>query len=819
MTNNEFIEEIKSDYITPVKLDHAILVPSVSQTVILLNNMYSLEDCKITLTNPMGQTTTLAADKDISASFTPSETGIYTIRYTGTIHLDANHYEDASNFKIAFSIAVVPNYEPLPKWNIRSVIDRVLNLAEPHLQSVSPRYKLDPAQAADLEKIDAPEFAFTQNTLREILDQIGGFIHGIPRLIKGGSGKYDTIHYDMLGGMDEAEISKINRHYITEIHSQTIEDYVTELDSTVENLVNTLGNGDGLITEPYVGGFQTVRSEETYGRIEDGNMIIATSLPIYSIQKLEVIDTKGKVGDITAYVFEGSDYGRLSSFDGAYPTSKAYAIYYTLGQNNIKGLYYKSPHVMQGRDGEYSITNIIKAVTGTDVEGDYPKLAFRITYTPIFSARILQHKPYVEEGALKRSLVYNQGANLVETRFYGENLKGTVARMGNVEFSRTYREPDLSLLPKIGQIYKYDGDEYYISSIAVAVYPRSVDFMVGMSKDFNRLSQYIGVNSEWRAYEVSEKKAYKRDTAYADYAVITFDDNYTGDGKSLLKNAGQQAIVDSFTVNSTQSHVPLGVAVVDLFHTDADEAQVTVTLPVISTAFGNTMTFMFGMQDNYSAGRQSIKQNDDGKVTGYWQTDVQYPDYYGRLKSMSFYLGGAGNYNSEAGFDVPRGDYGGPLLRDFAYIGTDADDALIVDKDGNEVLRMNYNIGFVTTSKDIIIGSGMARRNYLVGKDQEHYCALYALSKPLGRFDTHIDLSTSKMLVRFDELSDLTPALVNPNTPQSKISFGDGNVLSNDDGVAWAIADEMTGELMFGRNEPTNEPFRLPYIAFTHKLP
>lgn len=98
----------------------------------------------------------------------------------------------------------------------------------------------------------------------------------------------------------------------------------------------------------------------------ESNMEIVTAFPIYSVNKVEVMLENGKTDDITPYVFEQSDHGRLSSYDGAYPTSKAFALCYTLGQKGIRGLNYEAPTVYGGATANYAITNIIRAVTGTD---------------------------------------------------------------------------------------------------------------------------------------------------------------------------------------------------------------------------------------------------------------------------------------------------------------------------------------------------------------------------------------------------------------------------------------------------------------------
>ena len=823
-------DKVKTYYDTPCLLGTTITVHSTQDTIILQNiaGVY-FGDNEITVTDPVGDVTTISTDLETSGTFTFDKIGLYTIRYSGTIKQrnPINLVVTAHSYSVAFYIGVVSNFEPLPKWNIATVLDRVFDLAEPHLLSVPPRFKLDPAQRARFEKIEAPEFAFTKKTLKEILDSVGGFIHGIPRLIKGESGQFDTIHYDMLGGMEQSDI--IEQRYISQILSQNIEDYATELDSTVDNLVNTLTPEEGATVEPFSNGFKSVRSEQAYARIEEGNMVISTSLPIYSVQKLEVITPNGVTGDITPYVFEGAEYGRLSSFNNSYPTSKAYAIYYTLGERNIKGLAFKPPNRISSAFAPYAITAIIKAATGEDVDskwwgedsaGKYPRLSFRITYTPIFSARVLQHKPYVEPGAFKRTLIYNQAANLVETQYYGENLKGAIARMGNPELTRTYRMRNLSHCPKIGELVKYDGDDYYVASVTVAVYAESTDFTVGFSKDFNRLSQYVGINSEWRAYEVSERKAYNRDVIYRDFCVV--GDPVDGDGKDLVSSEGIGAIAHTFSRTLASENITAA----GVFVRDDQGNDRPVTLPVVSTAFGNALVFSFGMADNYSAGAKSVQQDPSNEITGYWQTDAPYVDYYGRVETMQFTLNSLGYFTTdqaeEMRFDLPAGQYFNPVAGFIATpnIFTTHPERFVVRKNGTEVLRFNYQLEFVSNKKEIIIGPALTRNSTLIRGNQlyddvfpkpMHAAAVYVVNAPVGKFETRIDPTAATQIHAYYNNQPLISSRV--------IYLGD--ITSTASGAAWVIADVDTGDILLAQNMPieSGDTLHLPKLSFTHELP
>lgn len=843
--NNQYIKQVVSDYMTPQLLNGTIQIASFKETIIPVddtptNNPYFVlnpgryEGTKaITVIAPNSAVTTIVADNNNqSGTYIVNMGGLYRIRYQGAIvRIAANGTGTASPFDISFYIAVARDYDGLPRWNIATVIDRVLDVTPPHLANVPPKYKLDPAQAAEFEKIEAPEFAFTKMTLKGILDQIGGFIHGIPRLVRGESGKFDTIRYDMLGGTEQAMlgdpklpyVEKIK--YVTEIRAHNIENYATELDSTVDNFVNTLDSGESSVTEPRAGGYKTVRSEQAFVRIEEGNMVISTQYPVYSVQALEIyflLDGNQYKADITSYLFEYAEYGRLSSYDGVYPSSKAHAIYYEQGQKNIKGLNYKSPTVINGVGAKYSIANIITDKLGVDIsakwweDANYTQLMFRVTYTPIFSARVLQSKSNAANLKLKRTLTYNQAANLVETRYYGENLKGTIARMGNPELTRTYllsAKNGLPLIPKMGQLWD---DEYYVSSVTNELYFDHDVCTIGLSKDFNRLSQYIGINSEWRAYEVSEKSAYNRDFVYRDYIVIGGGQN---DETNLLGSEGLKSLVYGTLCDDTY---PITAAVVTGYSEGIKQS--TVSLPVISTAFGTTIAFAFNMADNFSAGDAAHYVSGDDDIKGYWQSGVQYTDYYGRLDTLEIAL--------------KRGDYdSGPLELLAAFLYPDVEvsgDAYIattvapieIKKDSREILRLNYQLEYVADPEwsDIIIGSALTHkcpfvRNNKINKFEHEVAALYFLTEKVGKFQTHLKAGTWDKYANYASLIDGAPdGDMIEVTLDGTVNLKNQHVYS--EYAAWAIANSKTKEIYLARNIniPKDSDVQLPTLCVKHDI-
>ena len=448
--------------------------------------------------------------------FNASQEGILLLRYDVIVSTDTQTSLGFA-FAVETEIFITSNLNPLPKWNAKTMIERLLIRAETLRKSESPRFHLNATQAAEFEKIEMPEMHFSNSTLREALQAIGSFIHGEPRL------KGKEISFDMYGGDEKTDVDFTE--YAAKSYQRSIDNAITSIDSTVDNLVSTTGYAQGVTVEPYAGGYKTVRTETLYDRINEDNMLISVQFGINRIIKLECGFVGTQVSadnipiDITPYVFEESDYVRMSSYSGVYPNSRAYAIYYTQGGTTIQGLNYKQDNPIATALGNNAIVNILRAATGNSQlkVPDYPLLAFRVTYESITSARVKQNKQYILGATEQTEIAYNQGQNLIESGYYGENLKGVVARLGNVDKVITLYQRGTPKIPKVGTLFD---DDYYISSTAVELLPYVTKISCALSKDFNRYSDYISVNSTRRFYEISERQAYDSYINYRDYVVI-----------------------------------------------------------------------------------------------------------------------------------------------------------------------------------------------------------------------------------------------------------------------------------------------------------
>lgn len=722
---------------------------------------------------------------------------------------------------LEYIFSVFQNRLPLKKWTITDVIVRACDLIEPLKYGQKPRFRLDGVIYDDttgnatgyqagsiaerLDKIIAPEYAFTKMTFREQMQQVGGYIHGEFRITRitpksDTDRRYFTFTFDKYGGNKKAVIKDLKTP-ISATFKTDINEYCTSLDSSAENIINQLDWAQGVIIEPFKGQSISLRSENTTARMEENNdTIIPTTYPLYQTgsKTFKLICTRydNTTGewDITPYVFEKADYDLLLSYNGTYPYCKAYALYYTQSERNIKGLFFKNENAISQWFERYAIVNILRAVTGNyglNID-DYTSLCFRIEYKPIYSERVRTNKACVVSG-LPRTLAYNQSANLIEARHYGENLKGIVARLGNVEKTLTYLLGWISDIPKVGTLFD---EHYYISAVYTEFLQPYIKCTIALSKDFNRLSQYIGINSEKRMWEVSEKMAQKRETVINEYLMISENPQESDEHRIFqmnplneLFNKSSSGIVTATCVDRRKKDLTLA--------TTND-----VTLSTVAATMGNSMLFTFKFDDNYSAGQKAIwyttsgnKPDGNPKVSGRYGNYVPYSDYYGRFYWLGFIMR-AGNITDTDPFDIPNVYARGQIVVN----NTLSHNWIKYRKDSREVPQISYILSAVTDNEDYVIGSELMRNSGLVNLEPKGFM-LYAFKERLNTIDGKI---------AFDEMGDYTLLDINQLVWQTSdyifnpyIDFSAVSLPENYS--SWAIVTEITATNLNVEDEDGNQ--------------
>lgn len=744
--------------------------------------------------------------------------GIYSFKYkfrTGDDFIE----EDT------FNISVIRTARQQSRKTITNAIDSLLATIETIKTNETPRFSLAPEQALKYSQIDSPEFTLT-GTLWEALRQIGTYIHAIPRLKDG------IVYFDELGG-DEKVATKLT-DYISSTEQFDIEQFASAIDSTVQNIVNLDDLDEGSVVEPFRVGYKTPRTETGTVQITTDNMFIQTKEPIEKIIKVEVGYLKNGdiVGDITPYVYEATEYDALSSYEDNYPYAKAYAIKYTVGRKNITELNFKRQNPTAQVFENYAIKNIISRVTGTPITvidqifgdniGDLSKLQFRVTYIPITTARIKQKKPYVDDLAFDSSLAYNQSAQKVSSRAYGEAIKGAIARLGNPQITKVFMLNDLSLIPKAGQLYD---DEYYVSVVKCEYYQDFVKCSLGLSKDFNKLNEYVGINSEERFYEISEKNAENRYVLYEDYCVVGHNEQYsTKNFDTITVFQNNFSLITGDGIDEFKKiYSNYAIEVVDVMGQDSEGEfyfNYGFILPAVSYGVGNSSIFTFHYDDNYSAGEKVVIDSPTLLGDTILQNQLRYTDARGEIEYLSVVFCSimstdVDTYEEswQTGNGLPRDDtfnVGFESMIDSKILADTFPNDIVLKKDNRENIIFTYQIHYVCNDKNIVLGS-LSYRNGLICKnnsdvvDDDFIDNFYILNTTIPKYAKTIDIShathiSRNDLILQDNTVNISPAAGSQISSTRKVGFTiykKQNVSWN--AKAWAIA-LANGELIVGGN-------------------
>ena len=814
-----------------------------------------------TLLGPDGQITTDTTTRVIN--------GTYVATYTYQIISNpSGATQTTTTITYKYQFAAVENKLPLKPWTILGVVERILDIAEPiysdgvNTPVAHPRYIVDPDQRDWLEYEDkekkalrlAPEFTMTRCTLREQLQVVGSYIHAEPRLIHktvDGVDRY-CIHFDPYGETIQSPAK--GYPYVFRRRMQSINQYCTSVSSITENMVNSTKWARGAVVHPWSGSGLSTRCATEHVRVTDTNGFAPTGFPVQRIVKVLAgawnrSTGKWAVGmtDITSYVVEATAYNaNLSSYGGVYPYSKSYAIYYTMGQKNLQGLFFREPTASQVSMKCWAIVNILASVSdwdANDLQKEMEKrpfdFVFQINYDPIYSSHVAHGKQDIDHDAVDYSLISNQTENLIETAYYGENLKGIAARMGEVEEIRTGYLQKIEDLPKVGQMI----DNMAISSVSYEVRPNGIKYTMSLTKNFNRISRYIGVNSEKRLYEVSERQAYRRTIILREYGVFKIGSKYKG----------KQGIFGNQTIYDVENaFAPTGGTMGKADHVfarlsskDMQEAYRLVQLPVSAYPLGNVAAYSWSYADNYSAGSRVAPQSPAGEVNAY-QTEVPYCDYYGRGWWYEFavqqYKGedpdtSTADYLAiDRAMDLPATRKTWADAKGGALFGTDIG-RLLVRKDSREALAFTAQLEFKSDTQGLVIGSGIAQRLPSITGTQSGTARIYFLPDPINKFEMRKLMSDDvpSVEVKIDygtkdggKVPDLTVLLISaagkiPASADGCQSWviaappknGATVTYQDDDGNVYTNTNIEGGEVLLAMNTPIIGGTTFPAIYFT----
>ena len=362
------------------------------------------------------------------------------------------------------------------------------------------------------------------------------------------------------------------------------------------------------------------------------------------------------------FIFEENVYSLLD-ITASSLANKGQAIYYSLGTNIIKGLNYRLPTVNTGDgDNDYAIKRIIGLVFQIDptrwVDIKVNDFIFHIVYRTKDVVRSDQTRPdlrkYLLNSKYDRVPQHNQFNNqtdvVVDSVKFGNNIYGKLIRTGNTSYTVTEWNTSLNQIKQAGQLYTIRGNIYYVAKVENTYYSDHIVSVVTYSKDYNQLSEIIGIPSEPRFYEISEQSLIKREVPINDYIVLGTSVKSVNNPLSFIRDNGWQYIRNLLLSNETD----FPKYAITVFKNDEDrkygtvlgneDFYIDVCHPISTYSIENTLTMEWDMVDNFSAGDQvsktALSLEPESAVDTAYNTllPVRYTDAYGRSDLLDFII-------------------------------------------------------------------------------------------------------------------------------------------------------------------------------------
>jgi len=633
---------------------------------------------------------------------------------------------------------------------------------------------IDDTWEARLKGTQMFETIFEQKNLWEVLLQVGQYLHAIPYLefAQDGTDRF-VLRFRQLGGtiVDEDISTKISI-----FNSKTLAEFFTQYDSYVTNLFSP----QNIVDE-----FVVAKTSDSTFLVSNNTAEIHTKFPIFEIVSFEITHGLQTI-DATQHIFENSIYQILTPNQSVRP-SKAFALYYSLGDNKIQGLNYTPPTV--NNDGLFALKNIVSLLFGENQASlKFNSLRFRIRYRTKASNRISMVRPDLQGFAKNSNLenyprhnqFFGQQEKIVDSERFSANLWGRLIRVANnvcqaQEYADYYSEK------QSGDLIQIDNEPYYVMSTENELYLDGIFQKVTYSKNFNQIANIVTIPSEPRFYEVSERSQVRREVLMMEFLMLSGAEPATTINAKLLSASTWRNLIRHLIFSDGTAAIPnfaytLFRADLRREHTGSfgqtlppqelfPSSEITigsgnsivprpssdrrgVITPLMRHPLKNAISFTWGMEDNFKAGDAvdpttfGTNGNDSVNDAYVSQQPVRYCDIMGRADLVEFRL-----FNRTTAWtntQIERLPFA-EENRDFvpsaaaSQILTPANMSLGLDKDNREAIGFNYQINLLTENNNFITFPN------LFG-EKSNRLRLCLLNAEVSQFDENVEMSRASII-------------------------------------------------------------------------
>lgn len=488
-----------------------------------------------------------------------------------------------------------------------------------------------------LDDVVIDDLFLNERTLLEAFVEIFKLIKAFPRLT------YDGINwilsadfYNDLADLEDKEDNIANR-----LEVQDISKYATSFVISGSNQIDN----DVFITEPTPTGWLGLRG--------DGGFLDIEKSFIQLQQKIELIEqvtiefnygysgtgyTETITADITDYVVSAEEKKALDTSEVDYVLGNGIpevyqgifqdnTLFYNIGGDRIDGIWEQYQPGIFGSDTTSAIYLLCRTViyrdTAQNPEGVYPDLTpetfkFRVKYLPVINARQKVEREDLSEFTRESTLIQGQSERYLSSKKMLADAYSRLNRTGSTEIKTTQHNLALSDVYPVGT---YTSDGYILTEVERLMYPNHFNATYKWTKDFQKVSEMLGLNSQPKLFEIETTQV--RNEIFAQYIVM---DIFPATNNSYITD-------DAFsTFINTLRPTPLSAfnaPIIGAVFQSADMTETGVLRAVTPYGGANILNFHFAFTSPLSAGARVIdatshKQNE---IVKYTNADYELEDF------------------------------------------------------------------------------------------------------------------------------------------------------------------------------------------------
>lgn len=597
-------------------------------------------------------------------------------------------------------------------------------------------YTIDESIISKTRNIQCPSLVYNGGkSLYEVLLDLGREFNAVPKLLTRSSSNNKVISFQMV--RENEDVIKDENEELLSSQS-SIENNVSGLVSNIKNMLPAESEvyypGADLWTLPRDTGDSAI--------ITTSNCGVVLDKPIYKINQV-IISFKSPLTnayvttDITPFVLEKTLFDALPN--NAYtinnPFTKSCNLYYSRGDNKIYGL-----GVLEQNDKfnaalglsstNYIINNIIKQAANINTDSSIVKdIRFRIKYIPYNDIQVKLTQFNISKENNLSYKAFNQNENLVSDTKFSSAVTKQLERLGNNDIKKNIKFENISDKPNLFECREFGEDKYYLDTITTTFNDNYITSKCSYTKSINKIDNRVGINSEYREYEIPLVPAVERNLNFEQYCYVD-DFEYNEDIKNnIIKrqvdNDWSNIVYYGLNGITTEEPTHFNLKFMDenmnnIHYTDALSSRKEIAKSFIvgtnKLIFNNKIIFTGKTYDNFSLGTSSEKDNSSLTANNiYSQYQVRYVDDFGKADTMFISLFKPLNNIDYAKLPKYESIYGNPIYDNGSnslFSGN-----YLIKKDASESLVFNYAMNFVTLHKSIYMKDGFTK--YLFSKEEQ----------------------------------------------------------------------------------------------------